>query len=582
LRDGGNVLSVIPPKQNDDIFLNEIVLDHRPANEALGEATLAVVVKDVTEGGPLPCRITVVNQQGALAAMVAREDDASGARFVAVRPGVIYSGNGQARVGLAAGDYTVFASRGFEWSVATQHVRLAAGQQRLLSFQLRREISTPGLVSCDTHVHTFTHSRHGDATVDERMLTLAGEGIELPIATDHNLHIDYSEAARRMGVAEYFTPVTGNEVTTPAGHFNIFPVEPSARVPDFRITDWPTLMRSIRSTPGVRVVILNHPRNVHQNFQPFAATNFNAVTGTNKRGPDFAFDAMEVLNSSAQQSDYMLVYRDWFALWNHGYQITGVGSSDGHDVSRYIVGQGRTYIACPDGMAGEIDVSQACSNLLAGRALVSMGLLARMSVEGRFEAGDLATNLSPRIRVTVKVLGPSWVSATNVALFANGVLVREESLTATGMGRRGVAPGEKAIVEWSIPRPAHDVHLVAIATGPAVTAPFWAIPRPYQPTSPRWQGRLIGSTNPVRLDADGDGQFTAARGYAKRLLTRHGGNASALLGALGNFDEAVAAQTAELWVESGRSMDAPEFVDSLRSVAPQVRRGMAAFAATLR
>ena len=57
---------------------------------------------------------------------------------------------------------------------------------------------------------------------------------------------------------------------------------------------------------------------------------------------------MEVLNSSAQQSDFMLVYRDWFALLNHGYRITAVGSSDGHDVSRYIVGQGRTYIACPD------------------------------------------------------------------------------------------------------------------------------------------------------------------------------------------------------------------------------------------
>jgi len=58
---------------------------------------------------------------------------------------------------------------------------------------------TEGYVSSDTHVHTFTYSRHGDATIEERMLTLAGEGIELPIATDHNLQIDYEPVARAVG-----------------------------------------------------------------------------------------------------------------------------------------------------------------------------------------------------------------------------------------------------------------------------------------------------------------------------------------------------------------------------------------------
>ena len=46
------------------------------------------------------------------------------------------------------------------------------------------------------------------------MLTLAGEAIELPIATDHNKHIDYTDLAIELGVRKYFTPVIGNEVTT--------------------------------------------------------------------------------------------------------------------------------------------------------------------------------------------------------------------------------------------------------------------------------------------------------------------------------------------------------------------------------
>ena len=583
LHDGENLLSIVPPKENDDILLHEIRIDPRPLAQAVPEATLSVSVSDAAGDKPLPCRLTLVDDHGTLAPLLdltnSLQTEQAGVPPIAVRPGVVYTGNGEARLGLPAGDYLVYASRGFEWSVATQQVHLATGQSARISLRLQREVLTPGLVCCDTHVHTFTHSGHGDATIDERMLTLAGEGIELPIATDHNVHIDYSAPAIRMGVRDWFTPVTGNEVTTAAGHFNIFPVAPGAPVADARVTDWPALMQAFRATPGVRVVVLNHPRNVHTGFQPFAATNYNSVTGENKRGPEFTFDAMELMNSSAQQSDYMLVYRDWFALLNHGYRITGVGSSDGHDVSRYIIGQGRTFIACPDDNPARIDVAAACSNLVAGRALVSMGLLTQLTVDARFGPGDLATGLGDSVRVRIKVLGPSWVTATNVALFANGVKVMETAINDAARPEGAVANvGEKAAVLWTIRRPAHDVHLVAIATGPAVTAPFWAIPRPYQPASPHWEGRVIGSTNPVWLDGDSDGQFTPARAYAVRLVARHGQDAAKLLAALGGFDEAVAAQAASLCAGAGLQIAAPEFVRALNSAAPPVQRGFAAYA----
>ena len=532
LKAGENVLSVIPPRDNDDIVLRDITIVPRPMMDVLHEAALTIRVGDKDTSNGLPCRLTIVNPHGALAPLVGLSNTPT----LAVRPGVVYTGNGRADIRLPAGDYTVFASRGFEWSVATQRVHVAISGSARLDFQLCRVVPTPGWVSCDTHMHTLTHSGHGDASLEERMLTLAGEGIELPVATEHNLNIDYASAARRVGAAEWFTPVTGNEVTTLAGHFNIFPVDPAARPPDSRITDWPRLMTELRATPHVRVVVLNHPRNIHNNFQPFAATNFNMVTGENLRGPEFTFDAMEVLNSSAQQSDFMLVYRDWFALLNHGYRITAVGSSDGHDVSRYIVGQGRTYIACPDERPDRIDVPTACSNLLAGRALVSMGLMTDMTVNERFKVGDVATNLGAQVRVTVRVLGPPWVSATNVWLYANGLKVREQAL----------AREHDRAVTWTLARPKHDVYLVAIAAGPGVAAPYWAIPRPYQPVSSHWEGRVVGSTNPIWLDGDGDGRFTAARTYAKRLVNEHGSDPAKLVSALNGFDEAVAAQAASL------------------------------------
>jgi hypothetical protein len=566
LIDGENALSITAPRDNDDIVLHDIRIDSRPMTNVLHEATVNVRVTDKATGKELPCRLTIVNEQGTLTPLIAPSNSVE----LAVRPGVAYTANGRAELGLPAGAYTVYASRGFEWSVATQRVNVAIGGTTRLALQLSRAVPTAGWVSCDTHVHTFTHSRHGDATIDERMVTLAGEGIELPIATDHNLNIDYAEAVQRTGTAEWFTAITGNEVTTAAGHFNIFPVEPAARVPDFLMTDWPRLMAALRATPEVRVVVLNHPRNVHNNFQPFAATNFNAATGDNLRGPEFTFDSMEVMNSSAQQSDFMLVYRDWFALLNHGYRITGVGSSDCHDVSRYIVGQGRTYIACPDHVPGRIDVAAACSNLLAGRALVSLGLLVDMTVNERYQVGDLATNLDATLRVTVRVMAPPWSSATNVCLFANGLKVREQAL----------AGAHVSAITWGLPRPAQDVHLVAIATGPGMTAPFWAIPRPYQPSSPRWETRVIASTNPIWLDGDGDGRFTAARGYAQRLMEESGRDTAKLISALNRFDEAVAIQAAGLMAADGQSPEPSRLAEILSSAAEHVRRGFNTVAAT--
>ncbi|MDR3402372.1 MAG: hypothetical protein P4L99_07725 [Chthoniobacter sp.] len=101
-------------------------------------------------------------------------------------------------------------------------------------------------------------------------------------------------------------------------------------------------------------------------------------------------------------------------------------------------------------------------------------------------------------------------------------------------------------MEWPIPRPAHDTYLVAIASGPGVTAPYWAIPFPYQPTDRVRQQHVIGATNPVWLDADGDGKFTSARGYAQAILDRTGGDAAKLAAALQGCDESIAAQVAAL------------------------------------
>ena len=574
LREGENTLSIRPPKDNDDIIVGPVSLEPRSVKAALAEATLDVRVEATTGRAGLPCRITIVDGNGNLAALQAPPESR-----LAVRPGVVYTGDGSASLGLRPGAYTVYATRGFEYGLATAPVTIAAGETKAIRLQLDREVDTRGWACADTHLHTGQFARHGDASLDERVITLAGEGIELPISTEHDCLIDLTPAAVRMGVKDWLTPVLGDEVTTAKGHFNIFPVDPTAPVPDKTVTDWPRLMEILRATPGVRVVILNHPRNIHSSFQPFAATNYNAVTGENLRGFEFKFDAIEVANSSALQSNWMISFSDWFALLNYGYRVTAVGSSDGHDVSRYIVGQGRTYLRCEDSDPGRLNVEQACRSFKEGRALVSFGLWADMTVNERFHVGDLAQADGSQLHVEVAVQAPSWITADRVELFANGVRIRDCQIARSdASGANGKEPRPfRARVSWDIARPAYDVHLIAFATGPGIDAPYWALARPYQPSSPTWKPRALGITNPIWIDADADGKFTSARGYAQQLVREHDGSARELISSLSRYDEAVAGQAASICASSG--CDRSELESSLQNAPDQVKRGFAAFEA---
>ncbi|HEV7869393.1 MAG TPA: hypothetical protein VGO90_17020, partial [Chthoniobacteraceae bacterium] len=90
LKAGENVLTFVPPLDRDDIILHEITLDRRARDAAIGEASLAVKVLGA-DGHPLPARITVVDANGALAALVAVKD----APPLAIRPGVAYSGGSE-------------------------------------------------------------------------------------------------------------------------------------------------------------------------------------------------------------------------------------------------------------------------------------------------------------------------------------------------------------------------------------------------------------------------------------------------------------------------------------------------------
>src|SRR5688572_14558944 len=91
-------------------------------------------------------------------------------------------------------------------------------------------------------------------------------------------------------------------------------------------------MQTVRSTEGVRVIVQNHPRDLHSNYRPFDPAHHISNIGENLQGRPFLANAMEVVNSGAMSSDPLQLVRDWLGMLTRGATVAAIGASDTHTV----------------------------------------------------------------------------------------------------------------------------------------------------------------------------------------------------------------------------------------------------------
>ena len=504
LRRGSNLLRVEGGDPNDDFTFGEVALLHLPFHRALGLGRLQVEILDAA-GGLIPARLTLLQAPGP----PPRLFPDSGSPAIPLRPGVAYAADGRASFWLPAGRTAVFASRGLEWSCATQEAEIRLGEATSLVLRLDRQFPTEGLVAVDTHIHTVTFSGHGDASLDERLHTLAGEGVELAIATDHNHQVDYRPRQAELGLSRWFTSVVGNEVTTDNGHFNAFPLPAAGPRPNHQLGDWEDLVAGMRSL-GAKVVILNHPR-WPVGDSPFDLAGLDAASGQARAPLKLSMDAIELFNSTTPEVHPDRLIEDWFGLLNAGFLLTAAGSSDSHTVADP-VGQGRTYLRSTARSPSEIDVEEACGSLLDGRSSISLGLFAELLVDGEQAMGRRYSPPPDGFSFQLRVAAPHWARAETVSVYVNGAMVEERAVPALPPGPTDV------LLDFQLPKLAEDAWLVCVVRGPKIEEPFWNSRMPYS----------AALTNPVWLD-DGDGEWKSLKRVAGERLSAAGADPAMIL-----------------------------------------------------
>lgn len=397
-----------------------------------------------------------------------------------------YTHDGTLRVQARPGEWFLVVSRGLEYDMHTAPIRLESGSTVERTVTLKRGVSTNGWIGADLHLHAQP-SLDSEMPLEERVTSLAGEGLDYVVSTDHNFISDYLPAIAKLGLEEWITSSVGLELTTfEMGHFNGYPLKldpGNVRGGEFTWAGEPpdSLFAQLRALgkhgASKTVVQVNHPRdNVLGYFSQF---NMEQETGEARvrvglrgvfapYGDEFDpgafsldFDAMEVLNGKRKDIEHTYVVpdplpagpmpspaptpgtilrdeygqiafpgviEDWHTLLNRGLRHTGVGASDSHKGVTQEPGFPRTYFRVGDDSQGGFDELDVVEAVREHAAFATNGPIVDLSVNGEGIGSDVSLGGGDTAEVRIRVRSSDWIPFDRVTLYANGQVILDEDV----------------------------------------------------------------------------------------------------------------------------------------------------------
>ena len=469
------------------------------------EGALTFDVRD-GDGQPIPCKLTFIGVRGTPTPHFTHVDIARPVAEDAVAAyNRVMSASGRGALYVPTGSYDIFVSRGPQFELAALRnvtVRAGVATPAVVKAVLKRAYATPGWVSGDFHVHAAP-SPDSRVPMRDRVLEFVSDDVQVLGATDHNVVTDYMPVILDMGVQRYITAIVGDEVTTgPWGHFGAWPLPQDLEHAGHGAVDFvgvhtpEDLFRHIRDAErGSGVINVHHPRIDHEIGYFNLGGLDSAHMRWERKGMSFDFDAVEVLNGyqDSERRSVDRVVADWMNLLNHGRFVTATGNSDTHHLDHNIGGYPRNFVRVPDEHPDRVRPEQVAKAVLAHHALFTTGPFIRLRAGGG-DIGELGRAEAGRVRIEIEVLAAPWIDVSSVRLYGNGVELRKWDVPPAQAAQR-----LKETIEITVDR---DTWIVARADGRRDEGPAVGDGRAFQVLP-------LAMTNPVFVDANGDGKFTA-------------------------------------------------------------------------
>lgn len=408
--------------------------------------------------------------------------------FASGRSVYLLGGDGEVR--LAPGTYRITASRGPGWTLHESTVTFAAGESKDVRATLRPVVD-PGWIAGDFHLHA-TPSPDSRVNLDQRVASLACNGVDFAVATDHNRVTDYTDAVRRQRLDGALTTMIGDEVTsagTPLwGHFNAYPLPavgaataPEDAAPAYYGVGPQQLFAAARAA-GATVVQVNHPR-MPPNIGYFDLTHLDATTGRADATFAEGFDAVEAFNGIWLETPEKVREgaTDLIGLARRGMRVTAMGNSDSHRLVYEEAGYPRTWVHVGEGPR-ETLATRVLEALRRGDTTLSSGPFVTLEFVGRVRRDA--------VDVRVRVTAPAWVPVERVELWRDNDVVQRWTVTAPA------TDGVRFEATTTVPLTA-DAVLLAWAEADAPLPDVLPYPR----------ARAIGFTSPRYIDRNNDGRL---------------------------------------------------------------------------
>ncbi|MBK7586821.1 MAG: CehA/McbA family metallohydrolase [Myxococcales bacterium] len=404
--------------------------------------TIHVTAKDKTSGKALPVRVQIIPKVAVAGAPPAFgvEGEANG-RLLVER-----AISGEATLRVPPGEHRVVVTRGWEWELLDTTVNVAAGQTAEVVADLEHSVDSTGWMCADFHIHSWFSADSNDP-VNDKVMSAVTDGLEIPVSSEHEWVIDFQPIVEKLGLKDWAFGMPSEELTTFTwGHFGVVPLFPKPDEVNNGAIEWtgkkpPEMFADVQGRPENPVLIVNHPsQGAFTSYFDQAAFDDVTAVGKQKEIWSTDFDAVEVWSGDSFEESRSSSVRDWFGLLNAGHTMWGVGSSDTHHIRTKAPGYPRTCLYFGHDDPTKLSANAVRDVLAKGVATVSGGLFMTVEGPGGVKPGSTVAGIPATADFTVTVQTASFVDATELEIFVNGVTQKTEPLAPLGAG-----PGKKFV-----------------------------------------------------------------------------------------------------------------------------------------